>query len=152
MCFYHKDRLKNLVFLSLSFLQNGPSYFGEETQVMQFINDAKLRSGIGDLRWNKHQLLHRITSVKTPLIYNISPKVCQRLNIPLIYWWHLTLSGDCLKPITFIASVYLIKSNLIFRNRYVHKKIISHIFCLILNLRLLNHRWPSCLVSVWLHL
>jgi len=34
-------------------------------------SDAKLRSGIRDLEQNKHQLLHRIQSVWTSLIYNI---------------------------------------------------------------------------------
>jgi len=37
---------------------------------MRCKNDAKQRSGVKDLRQNKHQLLHRITSIKTPLIYN----------------------------------------------------------------------------------
>jgi len=50
---------------------NGLSYPGKETPTL-CINDAKLRSGVKDLVWNKHQLLHRITSVKTPLIYNMN--------------------------------------------------------------------------------
>jgi len=52
------------------YVQNGLSYSGKETWPKLCINDAKLRSGVLDLEQNKHQLLHRITSVKTPLIYN----------------------------------------------------------------------------------
>jgi len=33
-------------------------------------SDAKSRSGVQDLKGNKHQLLHRIASVQTTLIYN----------------------------------------------------------------------------------
>jgi len=52
------------------YVQNGLSYFGEETRPKLCINDTKLRSGVLDLERNKHKLLHRITSVKTPLTYN----------------------------------------------------------------------------------
>jgi len=52
------------------YVQNGLSHSGEETQPKLCINDAKLRSGVLDLERNKHQLLHRIASVKTPLTYN----------------------------------------------------------------------------------
>jgi len=51
-------------------VQNGISYLGKETRPKLCRNDAKLRSGILDLERNKHQLLHRIASVKTPLTYN----------------------------------------------------------------------------------
>jgi len=52
------------------YVQNGLSYSGKETRLTLCINDAKPISGVKDLRWNKHQLLHRITSIKTPIIYN----------------------------------------------------------------------------------
>jgi len=68
--YYHKDRLKNLVSLSPSLYTNGLSYLGKETWPTLCINNAKLRSGMNNLEQNKHQLLHRIASVKTPLIYN----------------------------------------------------------------------------------
>jgi len=64
---YRKDRLNNLLFLSPSLCTNGLSYLDKETQPKQCINDAKLKSGIIDLKQSKHQLLHRIASVKTPL-------------------------------------------------------------------------------------
>jgi len=54
------------------YVQNNLSYPGKETQPMLCINDAKLRSSFIDLRRNKHQLLHRFTSIKTPQIYNIT--------------------------------------------------------------------------------
>ena len=63
---------------------------GKETQPTLCINDPKLRSGVEDLRQNKHQLLHRIASVKTPLIYNcmsvkrtqfVSVCACQREGV-----------------------------------------------------------------------
>ncbi len=58
-------------FCLLHYVRNGLSYSGEETRPTLCINNAKLRSSvIIDLRPNKHQLLHRITSIKTPLIYN----------------------------------------------------------------------------------
>ncbi len=44
------------------------SYLGEETRPTLCKSDAKPRSG--DLKQNKHQLLHRIESVQTSLIYN----------------------------------------------------------------------------------
>jgi len=49
------------------YVQNGLSYLGEETRPKMCINDAKRRPGVPDLEQNKHQLLHRIASVKTPL-------------------------------------------------------------------------------------
>jgi len=54
---YYKDRLKNLVFLSL-FIMYKTVYLirGEETQPTLCTNDAKLRSGVRDLTLNKHQL------------------------------------------------------------------------------------------------
>ncbi len=67
---YLKDRLKKLVVLSPSFCINSLSYLGKENLQTLCINDAKPRSSIKDLRQNKHQLLHRITSVKTTLIHN----------------------------------------------------------------------------------
>jgi len=67
---YRNDRLNNSLFLSPSLCTNGLSYLGKETRPKLCINDAKLRSGILDLERNKHQLLHRIASVKTPPIYN----------------------------------------------------------------------------------
>ncbi len=52
------------------YVQNCLPYSGKETKLTLCINNAKLRSGVKDLRQNKWQLLHRITSVKTPQIYN----------------------------------------------------------------------------------
>jgi len=49
------------------YVQNGLSYSGKETLPKLCINNAKLRSGVLDLEQNKHQLLHIIASVKTPL-------------------------------------------------------------------------------------
>ncbi len=65
---HRKDRLNDSVFLSLC--TNGLSYLGKETQSRLCINNAKLRSGVRDQEWNKDQLLHRIQSVWTSLIYN----------------------------------------------------------------------------------
>jgi len=62
---YGKDRINKLVFLSPSFCTNGLSYSGKETQPTLCIKDAKPRSGVVDLRQNKHQLLHRMQSVRT---------------------------------------------------------------------------------------
>ncbi len=53
-------------------MENGLSYFGKETQPTQCKSDAKPRSGIRDLKQNKHQLLHRIASFWITLIYNIN--------------------------------------------------------------------------------
>jgi len=53
------------------YVRNGLSYLGKETQPKLCINDAKLKAGILDLEQNKHQLLHRIASIKTPLVYNM---------------------------------------------------------------------------------
>ncbi len=53
------------------YVLNGLSYLSKETKPKQCISDAKPRSGIRDLEWNKHQLLHRIQSIQTSLIYNI---------------------------------------------------------------------------------
>jgi len=49
------------------YVQNGISYLGKETQLKLCTNNARPRSAILDLEQNKHQLLHRIASVKTPL-------------------------------------------------------------------------------------
>jgi hypothetical protein len=62
--------LRHYVQNGLSYIQNGLSYSGRETWPTLCINDANPRSGVKDLKQNKHQLLHRITIVKTPLIYN----------------------------------------------------------------------------------
>jgi len=69
---YRKDILNHLVFLSLSCVYKTVciSYSGKETRTKLCISDAKLRSGIRDLEQNKHQLLHRIQSLWTSLIYN----------------------------------------------------------------------------------
>jgi len=75
---YCKDRLKNSVFLSPSVCTKRSILLRRETQPTLYISDAKLRSGIQDLERNKHQLLHRIASVKTPLIYNESIDLIQR--------------------------------------------------------------------------
>jgi len=63
---------RTLSFCLRQYVQNGLSYSGKETRPMLCINDAKLRSGIQNLERNKHQLLHRITSIKdtTNLQYN----------------------------------------------------------------------------------
>ena len=67
-----KIHLRTLSFCLCQYLRNGLSYSGKETWLMLCINDSKLRSRVKDLERNKHQLLHRIASLTTPLIYNIS--------------------------------------------------------------------------------
>ncbi len=66
---YNKDRLNNLVSLSPSCMY-GLSYSGKETQPKLFKIDSKLRSGVRYCYTNKHQLLNRIQSVRTSLIFN----------------------------------------------------------------------------------
>jgi len=59
---------------NLTYHINGLSYSGKETQPTLCKSDTKPRSGIRDLKQNKHQLLHRLASVWTTLIYNsLSP-------------------------------------------------------------------------------
>jgi len=60
--YYRKDRLKNSVFLSLSACTKRSARKLNQRCVQ---NDAKLRSGVRDLEPNKHQLLHRIQSIRT---------------------------------------------------------------------------------------
>jgi len=68
---YCKDRLNHSVFLSLSCMYKRSIFLGrEETWHKLCKSNAKLRSGIRDLERNKHQLLHRIQSIWTSLIYN----------------------------------------------------------------------------------
>jgi len=53
------------------YVQNGLSYLAEETRPMLCKpTPSGTQLGIRSKRTNKHQLLHRIASVKTPLIYN----------------------------------------------------------------------------------
>ncbi len=65
VCRYCKDKTQELG-LSVSVSMYVMVYL---TQLTLSLNDAKLRSGVKDLEQNKHQLLHRIASIKTPLIY-----------------------------------------------------------------------------------
>ncbi len=51
--------------------KNGPSYLGEETRPTLCKSAAKLGSSVRDLKQNKYQLLCRIQSIRTALIYNI---------------------------------------------------------------------------------
>ncbi len=55
-------------------VQNGPSYLGEETRPTLCKTMPSFQLGFKSWEPNKHQLLHRITSMKTPLIYNIVVK------------------------------------------------------------------------------
>ena len=57
--------------LSLLVCTNGLSYSGEETRPTLCIKATPQQTGVRNDKRNKHQLLHRIASVKTPLIYNI---------------------------------------------------------------------------------
>jgi len=53
------------------YVQNGLSYSAEETRLTLCKPIPSSQLGIRSKRTNKHQLLLRIASVKTPLIYNI---------------------------------------------------------------------------------
>jgi len=53
------------------YVQKGISFLGRETWLTLCINDPKRLDSVIDLRQNKYELFHRITSIKTPLIYNI---------------------------------------------------------------------------------
>jgi len=52
------------------YVQNGVSYLGEETQPKLCLKRHQANPGVRSLGANKHQLLHRIASVETPLTYN----------------------------------------------------------------------------------
>jgi len=52
------------------YVRNGLSYSAEETRPTLCKPTPSSKLGIRSKRTNKHQLLHRIASVKTPLIYN----------------------------------------------------------------------------------
>jgi len=52
------------------YVRNGLSYSAEETRSRLCKLTPSFELGIRSKRTNKHQLLHRITSIKTPLIYN----------------------------------------------------------------------------------
>jgi len=54
------------------YVQNGLSYLGKETQPTLCRRTPNVKLGLRSQERNKHQLLHRIATVKTPLIYNIS--------------------------------------------------------------------------------
>jgi hypothetical protein len=54
--------------------RNSLSYSGKETWPTLCKSDTKQRYGVRDLEPNKHQLLHRIQSIRTSLIYNTSQK------------------------------------------------------------------------------
>ena len=68
---YRKDRFKNLVFLSPSLCTKWSILFGQEKLDRRCVNRCQA-SKLGFISWdpNKHQLLHRVASIKTPLIYN----------------------------------------------------------------------------------
>jgi len=51
--------------------RNSLSYSRKETWLTLCKSDAKQSSGVADLEQNKHQLLHRLQSIRTSLIYNI---------------------------------------------------------------------------------
>jgi len=52
------------------YVQNGLSYLGEETRPKLSLERCQANSGVRSFGTKKHQLLHRIASVKTPQIYN----------------------------------------------------------------------------------
>jgi len=54
------------------YVQNGLSYLGKETWPKLCLKRRQANSGVASFGTNKHQLLHRIASIKTPLIYNKS--------------------------------------------------------------------------------
>jgi len=59
------------------YVQNGLSYLAEETRPTLCKPMPSSQLGIRSKRTNKHQLLHRIASVKTPLIYNKTNNLSQ---------------------------------------------------------------------------
>jgi len=52
------------------YVQNGLSYLGQETQPKLCLKRCQANPGVRSLGTNKHQFLHRITSIETPLTYN----------------------------------------------------------------------------------
>jgi len=60
------------------YVQNGISYSGEETRLKR----CQVNSGVGSFGTNKHQLLHRIASVKTPQICNKHTKIISKSFFP----------------------------------------------------------------------
>jgi len=81
------------------YVQNGLSYSAEETRPTLCKPMPSFQLGIRSKRTNKHQLLHRIASVKTPLIYNTNStfefgiqnlknrnsKECERIRLSLLF-------------------------------------------------------------------
>ncbi len=64
------------------YVPNSVSYFGKETWLTLCISVAKQWSSVKYLRWNKHQLFHRMTSVQTLLIY----KNLWKAAFSLLWW------------------------------------------------------------------
>jgi len=62
------------------YVRNGLSYPAEETRPTLCKPTPSSQLGIRSKRTNKHQLLHRIASVKTPLIYNTACKILVKLT------------------------------------------------------------------------
>ncbi len=62
---YHKDRLKNSVFLSLSVCAKRSIVLGQGNLTDAVYKDAKQKSSVKDSEQNKHQLFHRLQSVRT---------------------------------------------------------------------------------------
>jgi len=58
------------------YVQNGLSYLGKETWCCVETKPSYDLASKILLRWNKHHLFHRITSIKTPLIYNNVSMMC----------------------------------------------------------------------------
>ncbi len=76
-------------------------YSGKETQLTLCVNKAKLRSSVEDLRHNKHQLLHRITSVMTPLICNI----IKPISLWFVNWFSASRVTKSLTPWRRLATL-----------------------------------------------
>ncbi len=108
---YSKGRLNDSVFLSPSSCTKRSILFGQGNLIDACINNSKLRSSIKDLRWNNHQLLHRITIVKTPLIYNIGNIASN--NRPLVLgevwffwmWFRYEMSKKCYVTLSWPLSL-----------------------------------------------
>ncbi len=89
----------NRSFCLRHYVQNGLSYLGEETWPKLCLKRRQANSGVRSFGTNKYQLSHRITSVKTPLIYNI---FCTLLLQILCVAWH----ACSIRPIFFFLLSY----------------------------------------------
>jgi len=75
------------------------------------------------LRWNKHQLLHRITSIKTPLIYNNVSMICMCVYVKYVYF-----ASNKYAP-SFLWSFPLVALPILMFCFFCHKVFIHFSFC-----------------------